>query len=135
MKPNERDPAVDRLMRGLEPPAPPPDLRSRALAAARNSVADATTSDVWSTIWNNRGIRLAWAGVAALLLAGHVFLVPANGAPSIRVDPSLVAENRVDEYVVEMLRPVRISADVQPIFGLFAAANGLTELDLEGNPS
>jgi hypothetical protein len=134
MKPIERDPAVDRLMRSLEPPAPPPDLRSRALAAARNSVADATTSDVWSTIWNNRGIRLAWVGAAAVLLAGHVFLVPANGAVSNRVDPSLVAEHRVDEYLFAMLRPVQISKDVQPILGLIAGANGLTELDLEGNP-
>jgi len=135
MKPNERDPAVDRLMQGLEPPSPPPDLRSRTLAAARKSVTDETTTDFWSTIWNNRGVRLVWVGAAALLLAGHVFLVPANGVGSNRMDPDLVAESRVDEHLVAMLRPVQISKDVQPILGLFAGANGLTELELEGNPS
>lgn len=133
MKPNERDPAADRLMRGFEPPMPPPDLRSRALAAARNGAADSTTSDVWSTIWNNRGVRLAWAGAATLLLAGHIFLVPSNGAVPSRVDPGLVAENRVDEQFVDLLRPIQISANVQPIVGLFAANGGLTDLDLEGN--
>lgn len=135
MKPNERDPAVDRLMRGLEPPQPPADLRSKALAVARRSMVDQPTTDIWATIWDSRGVRLAWVGAAALLLAGHLFLVPPNGAVLNRVDPSLIALNRVDEQLVAMLRPVQISKDVRPILGLVAAANGLTELDLEGNPS
>ncbi len=133
MKPSERDPFVERMMKGFEPPPLPAELRSRVLSAARAQMAGEAAPDVWSAIWNNRGIRLAWAGAAALLLAGHVFLVPSNGAVPSRVDPGLVAENRVDEQFVDMLRPVQISADVQPIIGLFAAANGRTELDLEGN--
>ncbi len=133
MKPNERDPAVDRLIKGLEPPPPPTELRSKVLAAARARMAAEEVTDTWSTIWNNRGVRLAWAGAAALLLAGHIFLVPGNGAVPSRVDPGLVAENRVDEQFVDLLRPIQISANVQPIVGLFAANGGLTDLDLEGN--
>ena len=133
MKPDERDPVVERLMEGLAPPQPPPDLRSKVLAAARARMAAEPVTDMWSMILSNRGVRLAWAGAAALLLAGHVFLVPGNGAVPSRVDPGLVAENRVDEQFVDLLRPIQISANVQPIVGLFAANGGLTELDLEGN--
>jgi hypothetical protein len=41
----------------------------------------------------------------------------------------LVAENRVDAQFVDLLRPIQISANVQPIVGLFAATGGSTELD------
>ena len=135
MKPNETDPDVDRLMKGLEPPSPPPELRSKVLAAAHARMAATEATDKWSTIWDNRGFRLAWACAAAVLLAGHVFLVPRNGAVPNRVDPALVAEDRVDEQFIDMLRPAPISENVQPIVGLFAAAGGLTELEIEGNPS
>ena len=135
MKPNERDPAVDRLMRGLEPPHPPPDLRSKALAAAQRKMVEEPTTDIWSMIWNNRGVRLVWVGAAALLLAGHVFLVPRNGSVPSRVDPALVVGNHVDDQFVDMLRPAPISENVQPVVGLFASAESLTDLDLEGNPS
>jgi len=135
MKPNERDPAVDRLMQDLEPPQPPPDLRSTVLAAAHARMAAKPVSNIWSTIWNNRGVRLAWAGAAALLLAGHVFLIPRNGVVPSRVDPALVVENHLDEQFVDLLRPAPISDNVQPVVGLFAAGGSLTDLDLEGNPS
>jgi len=135
MKPDERDAVVERLMNGLEPPQPPPDLRSRALAAARARVAGEPASDVWSMIWNNRGVRLAWAAAVVLLVAGHAMVVPGTGNGLRPIDPTLTAENRVDDYLVEMLRPTRISDNVQPIVGLFAAGSGLIEIDAEGNPS
>jgi hypothetical protein len=48
----------------------------------------------------------------------------------------LVAETRVDEQFADILRPVRISANVQPIVGLIPAADdSLTELEMGGNPS
>lgn len=135
MKPDDRDAAVDRLMDGLEPPQPPPDLRLKAIAAARARMAATPMTNGWSTIWNHRAVRLAWAGAAALLLAGHVFLVPRDGAVPSRVAPALVGEDRVDEQFVELLHPTAISDTVQPVIGLFAAGGSLTDLDLEGNPS
>lgn len=133
MTPDDREPLVERLFDGLEVPAPPPHLRARVLEAAR---ADKTeTVDVWTRIWNIRGLRLAWAASVLLLLAGHVLVVPRNGAALSTVDPILVAENRVDEQFVDMLRPARISDHVQPVVGFFASSGGLAELDLEGNPS
>jgi len=106
MKPDERDAVVEQLMDGLEPPQP-----------------------------HHRGIRLAWAAAVVLLVAGHALFVPGTGNGIRSIDPALIAEHRVDEYLVEMLRPTRISDNVQPIVGLFAASNGLAEIDLEGNPS
>jgi hypothetical protein len=134
MKPDERDPFVDGLMKGLEPAKPPAALRSRVLAAARDHM-ETKSPDRWSRIWRHRGIRLAWAATVVLLLAGHAIIAPRKGAVFTRVNPALVAETRVDEQFVDILRPVRISANVQPIVGIFAAADSPTELESGGNPS
>jgi len=135
MKPNERDSAVDRLIRGLELPQPPPDLRSKALAAARARVSAESIPDLWSRVWNHRGLRLTWAAAVVLLVAGHAIVAPGTGNTFRPIDPAAIAEHSVDEYLVEMLRPTRISDNVQPIVGLYAAADGLAELEIEGNPS
>ncbi len=134
MKPDERDPFVDGLMKGLEPARPPVALRSRVLAAARDHM-ETKSPDRWSRIWRHRGIRLAWAATVVLLLAGHAIIAPLKGAVFTRVNPALVAETRVDEQFADILRPVRISANVQPIVGLFYAAYNPTELEMGGNPS
>jgi hypothetical protein len=135
MKPDERDAVVERLMESLEPPQPPPDLRSKALAAARARMSAEPNPDIWSRIWNHRGLRLAWAATVVLLVAGHVMVAPEAGTTFRPIDPARTAESRVDDYLVEMLRPTRISDNVQPIVGLFASANGLTEIEVGGNPS
>jgi hypothetical protein len=129
MKSDDRDPIVEGLMGGLEPPQPPPELRARVLAAARNAEA---APDFWMRLWNHGGLRMAWAASVVLLLAGHVLIGSGNG-PAI--DSTLVADSRVDEYFVEFLRPTPISDSVQPIVGLFADNNNLIDLELEGNPS
>ena len=134
MKLDERDPFIDGLMKDLEPARPPVTLRSRVLAAARDHM-EMTFPDPWSRIWSHRGIRLAWAATVVLLLAGHAIVSPRKGAVFTRVNPALVAETRVDEQFADILRPVRISANVKPVIGLFSAADSLTELETGGNPS
>ncbi len=133
MTPDDKDPMIEKLFEGLEPPPPPPQLRSRVLAAARERKAE--TPDLWSRIWKHRGLRLAWAAAVVLLLAGHLLVIPGNGVKIDLVDPNLVAENRVDEQFVDLLRPTRISENVRPIVGLFATTGDPSELDLKGNPS
>ena len=135
MKPDERDAVVERLMESLEPPQPPTDLRSKALAAARGRMSAESTPDTWSRVWNHRGLRLAWAAAVVLLVAGHAVVVPGTGNGFGPIDPAFIAENRVDEYLVEMLRPTRISENVQPLVGLVAGADVPIELVLEGNSS
>jgi hypothetical protein len=133
MTPDDRKPMDERLFEGLEPPAPPPQLRSRVLAAARELKTEKL--DLWTRIWNQPGLRLVWAAAVVLLLAGHVLFVPGNGVSFDLVDPGLVAENRLDEHFVDLLRPIRISEDAKPIVGLFALAGDPTNLDAKGNPS
>lgn len=132
MTPDDRNNMVERLLDGLDPPQPPPELRSRVLAAARQRTDSESVPDLWSRLWNHSGLRLAWAASVVLLLAGHVLIESGKGPV---IDSDLVAENRVDEYFVEFLRPTRISDNVRPIVGLFADGNDLIDLELEGNPS
>jgi hypothetical protein len=132
MKPDEQDAVVERLLDGLQPSSPPPELRSSVLATARQRMGTETAPDIWSRLWNHSGLRLAWAASVVLLLAGHVLVNTGQGTAT---DPDLYAENRVDEYLVEMLRPTRISDNVRPIVGFNVDSNGLTDLELEGNPS
>ena len=135
MKSDDTDAFVDRLIEGLEPARPPLTLRSRVLEAARERL-ETESPNAWSRIWYHRGIRLAWAATVVLLLAGNVLLTQNTGAIVSRIDPAMVAENPVDELFADILRPVRISANVQPIVGLISAAgDSLTELENGGNPS
>jgi hypothetical protein len=134
MKPDERDPIVDRMMGGLEPPQPPPELRSKTLAAARERLTGEAAPDMWSRIWSHRGLRLAWAATVVLLLAGHTLATLSPIGSPTSIDPALVAEIRVDEHFVGMLQPIRISENVQPLIGLLAGTEAPIELVLEGNP-
>ena len=134
MKSDDTDAFVDRLIEGLEPPQAPIGLRTRVLDAARDHM-ETRSPDRWSRIWSHRGIRLAWAATVVLLLAGHAIVAPPKGAVFTRVNPALVAETRVDEQFADILRPVRISAHVQPIVGLISAAGDPIDLEMGGNPS
>jgi hypothetical protein len=61
------------LMSGkMIPPSPPPELKGRAVAAARAAMNRAEEPDVWMRIWGSRLARLAWAASVAGLLFGHV---------------------------------------------------------------
>jgi len=69
-----RDPAR-RLLDRVEPPAPPPDLEARSLAAARTAMARTPArTDLWSRVWESRAARLGWAAAVAGLVLGHVIL-------------------------------------------------------------
>lgn len=127
MKPNDNDTIIERLLHGHQPPAAPPELRARVLAAARKAEP---APDAWSKLWNHDGLRMAWAASVMLLLAGHA-LVGTGNAPA--GEPVLVADNKADEYLVDFLQPTRISENAQPIVGLLGEGDALTDLELEGN--
>lgn len=129
VKRDERD-----LFAGLEPPPPPADLRVRALDAARGRMAEADQRDLWSRIWNSRGVRLAWAAAVVFLLAGHV-LVSTKSGSAVPTRSPILAGDHLDEQFLGILRPVEINADAHPTMGLFAEAADLNQIEKGGNPS
>jgi hypothetical protein len=131
---NDEHHELERLLAGLEPPPPPGGLRARAVAAARERMAAAPAPDLWSRIWNNRGLRVAWAAAVVLLLAAHV-LVSRDPGTAFTSNRPVIAEAQRDEQFIEILRPARISADVHPTIGLFAAAEDPNTAENGGNPS
>ena len=133
MKSQER-PDDESLLRGLDLPHPPRGLRARVLDAARTGARVGPAADVWSRLWHSRNLRLAWAGAVVLLLAGHTALSLDRSAVRAAFRPDRVVENRVDEQLIDLLRPVRISEGVQPIVALAAGPEPL-ELDAKANPS
>ena len=128
----ERD--LERLLPGLEPPPPSASLRVRAVAAARERMAAAPAPDLWWRIWNNRGIRLAWAAAVVLLMAGHVLVNPDLGAV-FSLNPQVLAGNVLDEQLQDILQPMWISADVRPIVGLSTDGGDPSNIENGGNPS
>ncbi len=132
MTTNERDPVLERLFEGVEPPPTPTDLRSRVLGAARDAVTTEEPVDLWRTIWGQRGVRLAWAASVAFLLAGHFVVSFAGEGFGPRPDVAREAENQIAEPAVEFLRPIRIVDNVQPIVGLFASFEDPTDLEVQG---
>ena len=122
------------LFAGLGPPPPPAGLRARAIGAARERMAAAPAPDLWSKIWNNRTLRLAWAAAVVLLLAGHV-LVGSKLDPAVTSRTPVLAGDAPDERFLEILRPVEINADAHPTMGLFADAAVLNQIEQGGNPS
>jgi hypothetical protein len=135
MKPDETDSTVKRLLEGLRPTQPPPELRSHVLAAARDRIDTVSRPDVWSRIWNHRGIRLAWAATVALFLIAHFLVEPRSGTAVTRMEPAMVAQSRPDAQFVDILRPIPISTHVHPIIGLFATAGDPNEIAMGGNSS
>jgi len=131
---NEEQLDLERLLPGLEPPPPPAGLRARALAAACERLAAEPAPDLWSKIWNNRALRLAWAGAVALLLVGHV-LVSRDPGSGFTPNPPVMAETQRDEQFIEILRQVQINVDAHPSIGLFAGAADLNQIENGGNPS
>jgi hypothetical protein len=131
---NEEPRDLDRLLGGFEPPPLPSDLRALTLRAARERLAEAPAPDLWSRIWDNRGVRLAWTAAVVLLLAGHV-LVSSKLDPAVTTRPPVLAGDAPDERFLEILRPVEINADAHPSMGLFADAADLNQIEYGGNPS
>jgi hypothetical protein len=132
---DERDPFVEQLLEGVRPPRPPAALRFKVLAGARASAAAGPSRDRWSRIWEHRGLRLGWAAAVVVLLIGHLLVTPRHPGGHATSYAELVAGRRADPEVADLLRPVRISDDVQPIVGLFAAADIPADLETEGNHS
>lgn len=69
-----RDDRIGSMLSGLEPVAPPEELKTRTLAAASRALAEPPMPDLWERLWASRPLRLAWATSMLALLGGHLLL-------------------------------------------------------------
>ncbi len=104
----DRDPFFDRL----EPPRPPSELRDRALGAGIEALLGEPAPDVWERLWRNRALRLAWGASVLALIAGHLAMAGAKGAPpETAFSPARTADPELAS-IVELLRIGRPAVDV-----------------------
>jgi len=129
MKPKNRDRITDSLFDGLTPPALPPELRSRVLAAARAEAGVAPVPELWTRIWENRWLRVIWLTSIVALAFGHIALAPQQPSPTV-----VTAGFHLDDAMDEFLRPIRIEKSASPHLGRAADnGHGLVEIDDGGN--
>jgi hypothetical protein len=63
---------LDSVLGGLLPPEPPHELQVRVLRGATATLSRPPRRDVWTRIWANRPLRVAWAAAVLVLLAANV---------------------------------------------------------------
>ncbi len=112
--------APDDTLHRIEPRGAPPGLRARALAAARAARRSGETVDLWTRIWANRPLRLAWVSCMVAVLLAHLALSlrPAPGAePGPAVGGAyLVASTVPDDELRTLVELPDIALDTLPSF-------------------
>ena len=89
---------------GMRTPSPPPELRGRAMRAARNAAQEPRAAPGWSSF------DLAWVGALVVLLACHASLSPhASSIPGVRplvreAPQSIAARERDQDWLTLGLR-------------------------------
>jgi len=108
-----KEPRLDpsNPLAGLAPPAAPPELREKVLAAARAALLEPPRRpDAWARLWESRAARLAWAASVLLLLGGHA-LVPRPHAGR----PAALAARGADAEIAAIGRLPRLDLDARPL--------------------
>lgn len=108
---------LDSLSGAFAPPTPPPGVKERTLTAAREAMGRAGTPDIWTRIWGNRAVRLAWAVSVGCLLFGHVVVNdPVRGEQAPPAMP-LAAMVGIDHELTDVAALPRLTAHL-PVFGI-----------------
>ncbi len=83
---------------GVQPAAPPPELRERVLRAA-----DAPEPGPQAPWWARPALRWAWAAAMALVLAGHLYLSlsrPAGPSRAVTTPPPAASRHLLDDPIL-----------------------------------
>jgi hypothetical protein len=112
---------LDDLLRRVRPAGPPSDLRDRSLAAAREARHRAVRPDVWTRVWSNRPLRIAWAASLAAVLVAHAALTvrdTSNPVPETAAQRGayLVASTVPDDELRALVDLPSIATDTLPTF-------------------
>jgi hypothetical protein len=116
---NSNHPPTEPLFEGFAPPNPPAELRGQTLERATVALQEDPLPDLWSRIWRNRPLRLAWAATVLALIGANLATtrVPTPSSAHLAAwFPGSFAG--IDEEVVEIVRLPRLQADA----GSLAAA-------------
>ena len=109
---------------GLETPLPPESLRGMTLAAAVAALGREPRPDLWSRLWFNRGLRLAWTVIVLVAVAGHAWLFAARGSASRAADPVVAVAPAVgDPELEEFVDLPQIDRELLADAGLVAERN------------
>lgn len=103
---------------GLAPPAAPPELREKVLAAARAALLEPPPSpDAWSRLWESRVARLAWAAAVLLLLGGHALVSRSHEdrTPAPTSTALADATRSTDAEIAAIGRLPRLDLDARPL--------------------
>ncbi len=105
---HRRNPVSGKMV----PPGPPPGLKGRAVAAAREAMNRGEEPDVWMRIWGSRPVRLAWAVSVGVLLFGHLLIGGATPAGSDGPAFPLAAVVGTDDELAEIIGLQRVTVDL-----------------------
>jgi hypothetical protein len=103
---------------GLAPPAAPPGLREKVLAAAGMALLEPPLPvDRWSRIWENPAGRLAWAAAVVLLLGGHALVPGTRAARPADLSPAALARSArgAEAEILAIVSLPRIDLDARPL--------------------
>lgn len=103
---------------GLTPSAAPPELKTRVLAATRSAFLEPPPPvDLFSRVWENRPLRLAWAASVLLLLGGHALVPRSTAAPPVTPPPTAVARSvrSAEAELAAIGRLPRLDLDARPL--------------------
>ena len=100
------------LADGLQPPAPPAELRRRALNEARAAMNSDRAADPWLRLWTSRPLRVAWAAVVVGLIVGNLLVGADVGlSPPGPALPAIAAAGGSDE-LSEVAELGRLTAEL-----------------------
>ena len=102
---------------GLTAPDPPAELREKVLAVAREAFSQEAVRDVWTRIWENRSLRLAWAVAASLLVIANVSIGVRRPPGGVVSRTGADAEKEAARELAAVIALPRIDETVQPLAG------------------
>jgi hypothetical protein len=120
-RPHDHDPLFDRL----ESPQPTSELRDRVLGAGIEALQGEPVADLWERLWHSRALRLAWGASVLALMAGHLAMGGANGAPPETVSS---VHRTADADLASIVELLRIGRPAVHDFGWIDQLNGVTNM-------
>lgn len=115
---------MNRLLNGIQPPSPPPELRDRTLRSAIEALDRRSPMSRWTRIWQSRPLRVAWATTVAGLLLAHVLIsTTPRPSPDTARGFTLHQASRTSEEEIQVITTLlRLNLEARSLASAAAAA-------------